>query len=307
MPADWKKRTALTLAAINKKPHQRLAASTFRCDRISSIDVSEIGLTGSYGGGRPVPLSLKNLKRKSNDKRNNDVLLFAHLIYISSGARARGIWQIAVASFEKRCIFALNLLQLFRIILSMAGTYDFDLIVIGSGPAGEKGAAQAAYFGKKTAIIEKAPRVGGAGVNTGTVPSKTLRETALYFSNLRQRGLYGIDYSVKQNISIEDFMYRKTHVVNNEWDLIYQNIERHNIELIFGHASFLDAHTIQVERDGAADRYTAEVFLIATGSIPNRPDNFPIDDHLVVRQRLRAEHGPDTKEPRGDRRRNYRL
>ena len=163
----------------------------------------------------------------------------------------------------------------------MAGTYDFDLIVIGSGPAGEKGAAQAAYFGKKTAIIEKAPRVGGAGVNTGTVPSKTLRETALYFSNLRQRGLYGIDYSVKQNISIEDFMYRKTHVVNNEWDLIYQNIERHNIELIFGRASFLDAHTIQVEGDGDMEKYTAEFFLIATGSIPNRPDNFPIDDHLV--------------------------
>ena len=163
----------------------------------------------------------------------------------------------------------------------MASTYDFDLIVIGSGPAGEKGAAQAAYFGKKTAIIEKAPRVGGAGVNTGTVPSKTLRETALYFSNLRQRGLYGIDYSIKENISIEDFMYRKTHVVNNEWDLIYQNIERHNIELIFGHASFIDAHTIQVKRAGALEKYTAEFFLIAVGSLPNRPDNFPIDDHLV--------------------------
>ena len=163
----------------------------------------------------------------------------------------------------------------------MAQTYDFDLIVIGSGPAGEKGAAQAAYFGKKTAVIEKAPRVGGAGVNTGTVPSKTLRETALYFSNLRQRGLYGIDYSIKENISIEDFMYRKTHVVNNEWDLIYRNIERHNIELIFGHAKFLDAHTIEVENQGAVDKYTAEFFLIAAGSLPNRPDNFPIDDHLV--------------------------
>jgi NAD(P) transhydrogenase len=163
----------------------------------------------------------------------------------------------------------------------MADRYDFDLIVIGSGPAGEKGAAQAAYFGKKTAIIEKAPRVGGAGVNTGTVPSKTLRETALYFSNLRQRGMYGIDYSIKENISIEDFMYRKTHVVNNEWDLIYQNIERHNIELIFGHASFIDAHTLRVDRDGTIEKYSAEFILIASGSLPNRPDNFPIDDHLV--------------------------
>ncbi|MDE3056661.1 MAG: Si-specific NAD(P)(+) transhydrogenase [Bacteroidota bacterium] len=163
----------------------------------------------------------------------------------------------------------------------MSTTYNFDLIVIGSGPAGEKGAAQAAYFGKKTAIIEKAPRVGGAGVNTGTVPSKTLRETALYFSNLRQRGLYGIDYSIKKNISIEDFMYRKTHVVNNEWDLIYQNIERHNIELIFGTASFVDEHTIQVERDGSVEQFTTDFFLIGTGSVPNRPNSFPIDDKIV--------------------------
>src|SRR6266516_1046255 len=93
----------------------------------------------------------------------------------------------------------------------------YDLVVIGSGPAGEKGAAQAAYFGKKVALIERLPYLGGAGINTGTVPSKTLRETALYFSGLRQRGLYGIDYSLKENLNIEDFMYRKQIVVENEW------------------------------------------------------------------------------------------
>ena len=163
----------------------------------------------------------------------------------------------------------------------MKKTYDFDLIVIGSGPAGEKGAAQAAYFGKKTAIIEKAPRVGGASVNTGTIPSKTLRETALYFSNLRQRGLYGIDYSLKETISIEALMYRKTHVVNNEWDLIYRNIERHNIQLIFGTASFVDAHTIEVDLNGTKERYTSRYFLIATGSLPNFPGDFPIDGRIV--------------------------
>jgi NAD(P) transhydrogenase len=163
----------------------------------------------------------------------------------------------------------------------MKKTYDFDLIVIGSGPAGEKGAAQAAYFGKKTAIIEKAPRVGGASVNTGTIPSKTLRETALYFSNLRQRGLYGIDYSLKDTISIEALMYRKTHVVNNEWDLIYKNIERHNIQLIFGTASFVDAHTIEVDLNGTKERYAAQYFLIATGSLPNFPGDFPIDGRIV--------------------------
>ena len=95
----------------------------------------------------------------------------------------------------------------------------YDLIVIGSGPAGEKGAAQAAYFGKRVAIVERSARVGGAGINTGTVPSKTLREAALYYSGLRQRGLYGIDYSLKENMSVADFMYREHIVAENEHKL----------------------------------------------------------------------------------------
>src|SRR6266542_1680108 len=95
----------------------------------------------------------------------------------------------------------------------------YDLIVIGSGPAGEKGAAQAAYFGKKVALIERAPYLGGAGINTGTVPSKTLRETALYFSGLRQRGLYGIDYSLKENLTIADLMRRQQDVVEMEREM----------------------------------------------------------------------------------------
>src|SRR5690349_12531969 len=96
----------------------------------------------------------------------------------------------------------------------------YDLVVIGSGPAGEKGAAQAAYFGKKVAIVELQPYPGGAGINTGTVPSKTLRETALYFSGLRQRGLYGIDYSLKENLTVTDLMYRKEVVIRSEWSII---------------------------------------------------------------------------------------
>src|SRR6187549_1105953 len=95
----------------------------------------------------------------------------------------------------------------------MSDVEKYDLIVIGAGPAGEKGAAQAAYFGKKVCIIERAPKPGGAAVNTGTIPSKTLRETALYFSGLRQRGLYGVDYSVKTDITISDFMFRERTVV----------------------------------------------------------------------------------------------
>src|SRR6516165_6105997 len=108
-------------------------------------------------------------------------------------------------------------------------TKHYDLIVIGSGPAGEKGAAQAAYFGKRVALIERAPHVGGACVNSGTVPSKTLRETALYFSGLRQRGLYGIDYSLKEGLKVSDFLYRKDVVIENERGIIEHNLERHGI------------------------------------------------------------------------------
>src|SRR5215831_15414859 len=102
----------------------------------------------------------------------------------------------------------------------------YDLVVIGSGPAGEKGAAQAAYFGKRVCVIERAPKPGGAAINTGTVPSKTLRETALYFSGRRQRGLYGIDYTVKHDISVADFMVRERSVVEAEWKLIDENMKR---------------------------------------------------------------------------------
>src|SRR4029077_617201 len=92
----------------------------------------------------------------------------------------------------------------------------FGLVVIGCGPAGEKGGAQAAYFGKRVAIIERAEHMGGSCINTGTVPSKTLRESALYFSGLKQRGLYGIDYSLKENLTVHDFMHHEREVVDME-------------------------------------------------------------------------------------------
>src|SRR5712672_254415 len=122
----------------------------------------------------------------------------------------------------------------------------YDLVVIGSGPAGEKGAAQAAYFGKRVALIERLPYLGGAGINTGTVPSKTLRETALYFSGLRQRGLFGIDYSLKENLTVHDFMHHEREVVDMERRRILKNLALHKIELIRGQASFADPHTVSV-------------------------------------------------------------
>src|SRR5271170_8425911 len=120
----------------------------------------------------------------------------------------------------------------------MAQAEKFDLIVIGCGPAGEKGAAQVAYFGKKVAILERATQVGGSGINTGTVPSKTLRESALYFSGLRQRGLYGIDYTLREGLTIQSFTHRKDVLVGMEREKIHANLAAHGIELIQGVASF---------------------------------------------------------------------
>src|ERR1700675_3523070 len=108
----------------------------------------------------------------------------------------------------------------------------FDLVVIGSGPAGEKGAAQAAYFGKRVALIERGAHLGGACLNTGTIPSKTLRESALYFSGVRQRGLYGIDYSLREGLTVKNFMHRKDVVVETEREQLAQNLVVHNIDLI---------------------------------------------------------------------------
>src|ERR1700690_4410368 len=147
----------------------------------------------------------------------------------------------------------------------MASNEDFDLIVIGCGPAGEKAGAQAAYFGKRVAVIEAAEHVGGSCINTGTVPSKTLRESALYFSGLKQRGLYGIDYSLKENLTVRDFMHHERAVVDMERQRILKNLELHHIELIRGQASFEEAHTIAVAAADGTRHLRGEVILISTG------------------------------------------
>src|SRR4029077_14471153 len=115
--------------------------------------------------------------------------------------------------------------------------YDFDLIVLGSGPAGEKGAAQAAYFGKRVALVERELVLGGACVNTGTIPSKTLRESALHLSGFRQRGIESaLTVPTKTDISVQYFMYRKDIVVEKEWERIDANLIRHSIERFRGTA-----------------------------------------------------------------------
>ncbi|MEX1255505.1 MAG: Si-specific NAD(P)(+) transhydrogenase [Dehalococcoidia bacterium] len=157
----------------------------------------------------------------------------------------------------------------------------YDLIVIGAGPAGEKGAAQAAYFGKRVALIEGRD-VGGTAVNTGTLPSKTLRETALYLSGFRQRGLYGVDYRFDEEVTVDDLIRRERGIVHGHQMLVEENIRRHSIEFYHGTATIEDAHTVLVSRlDGAPVRLTGEVLLIATGSRPFRPPDVPFDGRAV--------------------------
>jgi NAD(P) transhydrogenase len=159
---------------------------------------------------------------------------------------------------------------------------SYDLIVIGSGPAGEKAAARASYFGKTVAMVEKEPVLGGAAANTGTVPSKTLRESALFLSGFHQRQLFGIEFNLKERVTIRDFLAHERLVKENERARIMENLKRHHITLLRGMASFVDAHTISVKPDRCPEFLIhGEAILIATGSYPNRPANFPFHDQRV--------------------------
>lgn len=169
----------------------------------------------------------------------------------------------------------------------------YDLLVIGSGPAGEKGAAQAAWFGKRVALVEREPVLGGACVNTGTVPSKTLRESALHLSGFRQRGfLAAVDVQVRRDITIADFMHRKQVVVEREWERIDGNLKRHAVERFRGTARFLSPH--EIEAGGRVLR--GEIILIATGSAPFRPPDVPFDDDTILDSDtiLRLDRIPDS-------------
>jgi NAD(P) transhydrogenase len=158
---------------------------------------------------------------------------------------------------------------------------SYDLVVIGAGPAGEKGAAQAAYFGKRVAIVEQG-ELGGAGCNTGTLPSKTLRETALVLSGLRARDLYGVDLSLRRDATVKDFLTHERHVASAERLAVHQNIGRHGIDLYHGAGSFEDAGTVRVDAAGSAPVYlSGEKILIAAGSTPIHPPMFHFEDRRI--------------------------
>lgn len=158
---------------------------------------------------------------------------------------------------------------------------QYDLIVIGSGPAGAKGAEEAARLGKKVALVEKAHRLGGAGINTGTVPSKTLRETAQYMAGLKQRSVYGLNVTMQAGLTLGDLMYRRPAVLEAEWGLIRRNLDRYRIEIVRGEATLLDPYTVRVHTGDATRDITATRLLLASGSSAYRPPQLSFDDPRV--------------------------
>lgn len=134
----------------------------------------------------------------------------------------------------------------------------FDLLVIGTGPAGQKAAIQAAKLGKRVGIVERKQVVGGVCTNTGTIPSKSLREAVLYLSGFHQRGLYGASYRVKQDITMEDLTFRANHVIRREIEIIQNQMARNNVEMFFGEASFVDPHRLRITMPDDRVEHTAD-------------------------------------------------
>ena len=161
----------------------------------------------------------------------------------------------------------------------MTAADRYDLVVIGGGAAGEKGAARAAYFGKRVAVVERRKEPGGATVHTGTLPSKTLREAALFLSGYRQRELYGVSVDIAPQLEIAKLIERKNAVREQETDRMLGNLARHGIELVHGSARLLDAGTVEVTDElGERRRMATDVILIVTGSSPFRPREIPFED-----------------------------
>jgi NAD(P) transhydrogenase len=161
--------------------------------------------------------------------------------------------------------------------------YDYQLVVIGSGPSGQRAAIQAAKLGKSVAIIERARTVGGICVNLGTIPSKTFREAVMHLSGYRERGIYGSSYRVKQEISIEDLLYRVDQVVRSEIDVIRNQMTRNRVELIEATATMVDEHLIELSTaTGHGKRQiTGEKIVIACGTEAARDPHIPFDGKHV--------------------------
>lgn len=158
----------------------------------------------------------------------------------------------------------------------------YDLIVIGSGPAGRRAAIQAAKFGRKVLVVERGRRVGGVSVHTGTIPSKTLRETVLNLTGWRERGFYGRSYRVKHDITAEDLRRRLHITLNHEIEVLEHQFARNHVDTLRGEAKFTGEKEIEVCcEEGEIVHHTADNFLLAVGTVPYRPDDIPIDNESI--------------------------
>ena len=162
--------------------------------------------------------------------------------------------------------------------------YDYDMLVIGSGPAGQRAAIQASKLDKRVAIVERSDVVGGVMLNTGTIPSKTLREAALYLTGYRQHAVYGESYAVIQDIRMKDLLVRTGHVMNAEIDVMRHQLLRNRVELIKAEASFIDPHTIglRLRDEGGHREVTAAFIVIATGTSATTDERIPIDGRRIL-------------------------
>lgn len=158
----------------------------------------------------------------------------------------------------------------------------YDLIVIGSGPAGQRAAIQGAKLGKRVALIEKREVVGGACINNGTIPSKTMREAVMHLSGYNYQNIYGMNYRVKENITMGDLSFRVQHVIKTETDVVHAQLTRNGIEVIYGIAGFTDPHHLRVENSRGISDYEAEVIIIAVGTRPAESRTVPINGRTIV-------------------------
>lgn len=161
--------------------------------------------------------------------------------------------------------------------------HNFDFVVIGSGPAGQKAAIQAAKFGKKVAIIDRAADIGGVCLHTGTVPSKTMREAVLYLSGYSQRGFYGQGYRLKDDLTMADLKQRLNTTIHREEEVILHQLNRNGVQVFNGTATFTDEKHVQVEDEkGKITEIQGDYFLIATGTYPVHPEDYPFDSGKVI-------------------------
>jgi NAD(P) transhydrogenase len=161
--------------------------------------------------------------------------------------------------------------------------YDFDVLVIGSGPGGQKAAIAAAKLGRRAAVVERMDMIGGVCLNTGTIPSKTLREAVLYLTGVNQHEMYGQSYRVKDEITIADLAARTQHVVGREIDVVRSQLSRNRVAILTGTGYFIDPHQVEVDDGlGRVQRATAEKIVIATGTRPARPASVEFDDRTII-------------------------